>query len=71
MSNYIVVGGGWAGTSGTNEPFIRIRFRSSVPESTTLTMWKNKNKSTEKHPDYLIMAAVKEDERPTTPEKIF
>jgi hypothetical protein len=34
-------------------------------------MWENKHKDTPKHPDYLVMAAVKEDERPQIKEKLF
>ena len=72
MSNYIIIGGGWSGVSSTGDTFVRIRFKSSIPAETTLTMWKNKNRVTDKHPDYLIMAAVKEDFSPAKhPDGIF
>lgn len=58
MSNYMTVGGGWLATSGTGEQFIRIKFKSDVPGNTTYNMWKNKNKESDKHPDFLIKALV-------------
>jgi uncharacterized protein (DUF736 family) len=70
MSNYIIVGGGWCGTSSTGDPFVRLRFKSQIPAEITLTMWKNKHKDTVKHPDYLVMAAVDEKEKPeNNPQK--
>lgn len=62
MSNYIVVGGGWFATSGTGEKFIRIKFKSDVPGNTTYNMWKNKEKKSDKHPDFFIKAMVPVDE---------
>jgi uncharacterized protein (DUF736 family) len=71
VSNYIIVGGGWTGRSSTGDLFIRIKFKNSIPEGTSCTMWENKHKDTPKHPDYLVMAAVKEDEKPQIKEKLF
>jgi uncharacterized protein (DUF736 family) len=68
MSNYIVVGGGWDGVSSTGDTFVRIKFKNTIPDGTMVTMWKNKHKDTEKHPDYLIMAAVKIDDKPWVPK---
>jgi uncharacterized protein (DUF736 family) len=68
MSNYITIGGGWIAISGTGEQFIRIKFKSDVPGNSTFNMWKNKDKKTERHPDYLIKAAVSIDE--TTEDSI-
>ena len=67
MSNYIIVGGGWSSVSSTGETFVRIKFKNAIPEGMSCTMWKSKSKDTEKHPDYLIMAAVNDDK----PEKLF
>ena len=58
MSNYITIGGGWEATSGTGEHFIRIKFKSDIPGNTTFNMWRNKDKKTDKHPDFLIKAIV-------------
>ena len=72
MSKFIVVGGGWQDKSTSGDPYIRIKFKSVVPADTVITMWKNKKKYTDKHPDYFIMAAVKEDVEPQEkPEEIF
>jgi len=62
MSNYITVGGGWLATSGTGEQFIRIKFKNDLPSNTTYNMWKNKDRKSDRHPDYLIKAAVTVDE---------
>jgi uncharacterized protein (DUF736 family) len=71
MSNYIVVGGGWCGTSSTGDAFVRLRFKSPIPAEITLTMWKNKHKESPKQPDYLVMAAVDEKEKAESPDKLF
>lgn len=72
MSNYIVVGGGWSGVSSTGEDFVRLKFKNAIPEGVVFTMWKNKHKDTPKHPDYLIMTVVKEDDySPERPRNQF
>jgi uncharacterized protein (DUF736 family) len=72
MANYIVVGGGWSGVSSTGETFVRLKFKNAIPEGVVFTMWKNKHKDTEKHPDYFIMTVVKEGHiTPERPEELF
>ena len=71
VTKYVVVGGGWSGVSRTGDPFVRLKFKSAIPENTMVTMWKSRNKTSDRHPDYLIMAAVKEDEKHETPEELF
>ena len=71
MSNYIIVGGGWSGTSSTGETFVRLKFKNSIPEGMLCTMWKNKKKESDKHPDYLIMAAIRGEEKPKSSEDLF
>jgi uncharacterized protein (DUF736 family) len=71
MSKFIIVGGGWQDTSRSGDPYIRIKLKSPVPENTVITMWKNKDKKTDRHPDFLIMAFVKEEEKPETPNDMF
>jgi uncharacterized protein (DUF736 family) len=72
MAKYVVVGGGWSGVSKTGDPFVRLKFKSAIPAETMVTMWKNKNKATDRHPDYLILAYVKEEPNPTNhPEEMF
>jgi uncharacterized protein (DUF736 family) len=66
MSNYVTVGGGWLAISGTGEQFIRIKFKSDVPGNTTYNMWKNKDKKSEKHPDYIIKALVSDAKQEST-----
>ena len=72
MAKYVVVGGGWSGTSRTGDPFVRLKFKSAIPENTMVTMWRNKHKDTDRHPDYLILAYVKEDvSHQEPPEELF
>ena len=60
MAKYVIVGGGWSGTSKTGDSFVRLKFKSPIPEDTMVTMWRNKRKLTDRHPDYIILAYVKE-----------
>lgn len=62
MSKYTIIGGGWNARSKDGIAFIRIRFKVSVPEDLSVTMWKNTKKNGDKSPDYLLAAYVKDEE---------
>ena len=71
MASYVVVGGGWLGDGSSGEKFIRLKFLTNIEASAVLTMWKNKFKNTDKHPDYKIYASVKDDKNPKEPVNGF
>lgn len=71
MANYVVVGGGWLGNGASGEQFIRIKFLTAIPADSVLTMWKNKFKQNEKHPDYKVYASVRDEKGNKEPSAIF
>jgi uncharacterized protein (DUF736 family) len=72
MAKYVIIGGGWSGCSKTGDPFVRLKFQSAIPENTMVTMWKNKRKATDRHPDYIVLAYVKEETAPKShPNEFF
>ena len=58
MSNFMVVGGGWKDESKGGEPYVRLKMMTAIEPGMLLTMWKNKKKKSDKHPDFIVTAAV-------------
>jgi hypothetical protein len=61
MSGFVVVGGGWNDISSTGEKFIRIQFKTDIPEDVCVVMYRNKRAITHKDPDFLIYSNLPEE----------
>jgi len=66
-----VIGGGWVDTSVTGEKYLRISFREPMAPKVTYMMFKNKKKSQENSPDYLIYAISKQGGKEPEDDGIF
>jgi uncharacterized protein (DUF736 family) len=71
MSNYVIVGGGWNGTSKNGEKFLRIRFKTDIPENVNVIMYKNKKKSQAMSPDYVFFMAANGEDFENNEENVF
>lgn len=59
-----VIGGGWMDTSSSGEKYLRLSFKEGVRPKIIYTMFKNKNKSQDNSPDYLIYDVTRKDGPP-------